>query len=264
MKIPTPDAVRNEKDDVPQSGKFSFRLANHIFSYESIKFNNTFPISPSVVARSILVALILVAVSLNLHFLPIDATTDVKWKTFKEKDGLFTMKYPSNWFPSNAVDEEYPSLLDMTFTYTGGGRSDVATLSIIADESVFTNVTDLMDSFGQSVGSEFDIVQPAECSKYTLKGEQACSIISTYKQTELPGNPRVQEMDILSIDEFGVQYILIYGATKNLFDDFLPVAEEMIKSFNSDNILSPDNESNLADDDIPELPPLSNSNSARL
>jgi hypothetical protein len=217
-----------------------------------------------VVARIIMVALILVAVGLNLHYLPIDATSEVKWKTFKEKDGLFTMKYPSNWFPSNTEDGEYPSLLDMTFSYTGGDRSDIATLSVIADESVFTNVSDLMDSFGESVSSEFDIVQPVECGKYTLKGEQACSIISTYKQTELPGNPTVKEMDVLSIDEFGVQYILIYGASKNLFDDFLPVAEEMIKSFNSDNILSPEDESNLAADDIPELPPLSNPNPERL
>jgi hypothetical protein len=209
-------------------------------------------------------ALILVVVSLNFLILPIDATTDVKWKTFKEKDGLFTMKYPSNWFPSNAGDEEYPSLLDMTFSYTAGDDSDVASVSVIADESVFTNVSDLMDGFAESVGSEFDIVQPAECSKYTIKGEQACSIISSYKETDLPGNPTVKEMDIVSIDEFGVQYILIYGATKNLFDDFLPVAEEMIKSFNSDNILSLDDESNLADDDIPELPPLSNSSSTRL
>jgi hypothetical protein len=209
-------------------------------------------------------ALILVAVSLNLHFLPIEATTDVKWKTFKEKDGLFTMKYPSNWFPSNAEDEEYPSLLDMTFSYTGGDDSDVASVSVIADESVFTNVSDLMDGFAESVGSEFDIVQPAECSEYKIKGERACSIISTYKETNLPGNPTVKEMDIVSIDEFGVQYILIYGATKNLFDDFLPVAEEMIASFNSGNILSPDDESNLASDNIPDLPPLSNSNSTRL
>ena len=98
-----------------------------------------------------------------------------------------------------------------------------------------------------------------ECTKYVIKGSEGCSIITTYKQTDLRGNPTVKEMDIVIIDEYGVQYTLIYGASKNLFDDFLPVAEEMIRSFNSGNILSTDDESALATDESPELPPLNES-----
>jgi hypothetical protein len=64
-------------------------------------------------------------------------------------------------------------------------------------------------------------------------------------------------MDIVAIDEYGVQYTFIYGASKNLFDDFLPVAEEMIKSFDSGNILLPDGEPELATEELPALPPLS-------
>ena len=52
---------------------------------------------------------------------------------------------------------------------------------------------------------------------------------------------------------------MVYGATKNLFDHFLPVAEEMIKSFNSGNILSSPDESTSETDDSPELPPLTES-----
>lgn len=53
--------------------------------------------------------------------------------------------------------------------------------------------------------------------------------------------------------------ILIYGATKNVYNDFLPVAEEMVKSLNSGNILSPDDESALATDNSSKLPPLTES-----
>jgi hypothetical protein len=180
----------------------------------------------------------------------------VKWKTFKEKDGLFTMKYPSNWFPSKSTDDEYSYLLDMYFTYSGGGRSDVAGVSILAYESVYTNISDSMDTFSESLGSKFKEIQPMECTKYVIKGLEACSIITSYKAKDLPGDPTIMEMDVAIIDEHGVQYMFIYGTTKNLFDDFLPVAEEMIKSFESGNILFPEDESDIADD-FPELPPLS-------
>jgi hypothetical protein len=187
------------------------------------------------------------------------ASDGVKWKTFEEKNGLFTMKYPSNWLPNKpANDDEYGnSLLEMDFIYSGGGRSDAASVSVIAVESIFTNVSDVVDSYSSALSSKFKLVQPTECVKYQVKGLEACSIITTYKQKDLPGDPTVKEMDLIMIDEYGVQYTMIYGATKNLFDDFLPVAEEMIGSFNSGNILLPDDESDFAADEIPELPPLS-------
>ncbi|HEY7757374.1 MAG TPA: hypothetical protein VIA08_04000 [Nitrososphaeraceae archaeon] len=181
----------------------------------------------------------------------------VKWKTFEEKTGLFTMKYPSNWMPSKSTNEEYPSLVGMDFIYAGGDRSDIASVSIIADESIFTNASDVVDTFTAALNSKFKLIQPMECTNYIIKGAQACSLITTYKETNLPGNPTVKEMDIVAIDEYGVQYTFIYGASKNLFDDFLPVAEEMIKSFDSGNILLPDGEPELATEELPALPPLS-------
>jgi hypothetical protein len=159
--------------------------------------------------------------------------------------------------PSKPADDEYSPLLAMDFIYTGSGRSDVASVSVIAVESIFTNVSDVMDTFSAALSSKFKLIQPMECTKYVVKGLEACSVITSYKQTDLPGNPTVKEMDVVLIDEYGVQYTLIYGASKNLFDDFLPVAEEMIGSFDSGNILFPEDESALATDESPELPPLS-------
>lgn len=202
----------------------------------------------------ILMTLILIVSGTQIY-----AGESVKWKTFKEKNGLFTMKYPSNWLPSKSATDEYAPLLAMDFVYSGGDSSDVASVSIVADESIFTNASDVIDIFSEALPSKFKVIQPMECMKYVIKGLEGCSIITTYKQTDLPGNPTVKEMDIVIIDEYGVQYTLIYGASKNLFDDFLPVAEEMIRSFNSGNILSTDEESALSPDELPELPPLNES-----
>jgi hypothetical protein len=183
------------------------------------------------------------------------AKEDVKWKTFKEKNGLFTMNYPSNWLPGKSPDDsENPSLINMNFVYSGGGRSDVASVSVIADESIYTNVSDLMDTLTAALTSKFKIVQPVECTKFVIKGTESCSIVTTYKETKLPGKPTVMEMDVVTIDRYGVQYTLIYGASKNLYDDFLPVAEEMIKSFNSGNILSPGDESASGIQDSSNVP----------
>jgi hypothetical protein len=56
----------------------------------------------------------------------------------------------------------------------------------------------------------------------------------------LPGRPIVNELDIATIDENGVQYVIYYMTTKELFESFLPVVEEMVGSFNlTGNLLNP-------------------------
>ena len=190
----------------------------------------------------------------------IAAIEDVKWKTFKEKNGLFTMDYPSNWIPGKSRDNpENPSPIDMYFVYSGSRGSNVASLSVTADESIYTNVPDYMDSLISTLPSKFKPVQPVECTKYMIKGVEACSFIVSYKNTDVPGKPTIMEMDVVIIDEFGVQYVMSYSASKNLYDDYLPVAEQMIKSFNSGNILSPDDsggQSSEGTSDSPQLPPV--------
>jgi len=206
----------------------------------------------------------MMTVILILPVIQIYAGEQVKWKTFKDKNDLFTIKYPSNWIPQK-IDEyegvEITSPINMNFIYSGGG-SKYASIGISADESIFTNTTDLIDSVYAVAESfsKYELVEPMECAKYMVKETQACSTILSYRNTELPGKPMVNELDIVTIDEDGVQYVIYYGATKNLFDDFLPVVEEMVKSFTvTGSILSSDDESTLGTDDSPELPPLTQS-----
>jgi hypothetical protein len=62
------------------------------------------------------------------------------------------------------------------------------------------------------------------------------------------------------IDDDGVEYIMEYKATKDVFDDFLPVVEEMVKSFDvTGDILSSGEEFTEGTDAPPELPPLTDS-----
>ena len=56
-------------------------------------------------------------------------------------------------------------------------------------------------------------------------------VIISYKNIDLPGKPEVNELDIVAIDEDGIQYVIYFGATKKIFDDFLPVVGEMVTSF---------------------------------
>ena len=192
------------------------------------------------------------------------AGDEVKWKTFKEKNGLYTIEYPSNWVPQK-MDEyegvEITSPINMNFIYVGSG-SQFASIGILADETIFTNATDLIDStyaVGQSF-PKYKVLEPMECAKYMITQTNACSTIISFKNTELPGKPMVNELDIVTIDEDGVQYLIYYTATKDLFDDFLPVVEEMVKSFSvTGDILSTGEESAEGANDSPDLPPLTES-----
>lgn len=174
----------------------------------------------------------------------IQASEKVVWKTFTEKNGLFTIKYPSNWIPKNIHDLEGVEVsfpISMFFHYWGGGYS-VAQISIIAEESLFTNATDSVDSLIATAKSspKYKLLEPIECEKYMINGISACSAITSNKNVELPGKPMVNNLDIVAIDEEGIEYGIGFMSTKDLYDHFLPVVEEMVGSFNvTGHILSP-------------------------
>lgn len=207
---------------------------------------------------------IVTTITLTFPVTQIFAADNIKWKTFNEKNGLFTIKYPSNWIPQK-VDEyegiKVTSPIAMSFIYSGHG-SPGALISIAADESIFTNATDLIDSIYAAAPGflKYKLLEPMECGKYMINGMNSCSTVLSYKNTVLPGKPMVNELDVVTIDKDGVQYIIGYTATKDLFDDFLPVAEEMIKSFNvTGSVLSSGGEPIQGSNDSPELPPLTQS-----
>jgi hypothetical protein len=68
------------------------------------------------------------------------------------------------------------------------------------------------------------IIEPVECSKYTLDGNQACSVIYSHAI--------FATLTIMS-EQGDHLYMFTYQTTKNSpsFDKYLPIAEHMINSF---------------------------------
>ena len=173
---------------------------------------------------------IFVVVGPNLNVIPIDATSQVQWKNFKEKNGLFTIKYPSNWSPYKYI-EDSSAPVNIYFAYRGVGSS-FAELVLSGEKSTHSNVTDLVNSFPIYLQSypRYKVIQEAQCGKYTINNLSACHMIVTYKNTDLEGQPLVYELVVGTLDK-GMEYILLYYVTEDLYDYFLPVAERMITSF---------------------------------
>lgn len=204
--------------------------------------------------------MVITIVIMSFPMTQIYAGEQVKWKTFNEKNGLFSIKYPSNWFPNKI---ETPELINMFFAYQGQGSS-FATLNLVGGDSIFTNVTDLLDSFSaqRQTFDKYQMVQPIECQKYMLNGKVACSHIESFKfeLPDFPTKPIVNQLTVGAIDEDGMEYTVIYTAPKKVFDDFLPVAEEMIKSLNvTGTTPSSAGDSIQGSDGSPQLPPITDS-----
>jgi hypothetical protein len=82
---------------------------------------NTLPIH--IMQRKILLSISLTVIAVAILILPLTPvyTVDkVKWKTFKEKNGLFTLKYPSDWSPTKPSEETYAPI-NLYFFHTIGG-----------------------------------------------------------------------------------------------------------------------------------------------
>ena len=189
----------------------------------------------------------------------------VKWKTFNEKNGIFTIQYPSNWSPlkvDNDEDEEYStSLINSAFVHQGKGTS-FAFINLYAEtESIFTNITDKIDSNSalKQNNQKYKVIQPIECGKYTINGIGACSLIEEFKLEieDNPVKPLVRQLTVAGLDDDGTEYLILYTASQKQFGDILPVAAQMIKSFDTTGAVSEDGEATAELGENPELPPLS-------
>lgn len=147
------------------------------------------------------------------------------------------------------------------YFYHSPGGSSFATLSLCANESLFSNVTDLIDSYTANYQNQpkYELIQPTECNKYVVKGINACGSIQSFKLTEIPTKPIINELSIGIIDEDGVEYGLFYRAPKAQSDKFLPVVEDMIRSFNVTGSVIDYKNGLTQESDDNQLPPLTQS-----
>jgi PsbP-like protein len=151
------------------------------------------------------------------------------YTNYKDPQERFSIEYPSGWHVKSATNRFETILADFFSVNNVEGNATDVNIGIIRNDPA-------IKSFGleQALNTIINngnnrIVEPVECSKYTLDGNQACSVIylkSSTFSTEL-GNPLLQIISGIG-DHI---YIFTYGTSKDNFDKSLPIAEHMIKSF---------------------------------
>lgn len=199
---------------------------------------------------------ITIVLCLVLSMEQIHAAENVGWKIFKDKNGLFTIKYPSNWSPSKYT-EDSSAPLNVLFSYSGRGGS-FAQLSLYGEESIYSNATEVVDSNYLYLQNEpnFKVLQETECGKYRINNMSACHVLITLKDVDNLGKPTIKNLVIGAIDGDGIEYNLDYYVTTNLYDIFLPVAQEMINSLNFTGVIPSSHNDQPTSNGLPELPPL--------
>ena len=186
-------------------------------------------------------------------------TGNVFWKIFKEKNDVFTIKYPSNWSYSK-YHEDSSEPINIYFYYQG--RNSLAELALFSEQSLFTNSSEMVESYPVYLQNHPDyyVLQPVKCGKYSIININACDIIVTYRDTRLENEPVVKHLIVGTLVKGGAEFIIEYFVTENLYEHYLPAAEEMIRSFNvTGNDESPHDKSVPDTEEPPEPSPLTKS-----
>lgn len=154
------------------------------------------------------------------------AAPAVTWKTFNEKNGLYSIQIPSNWYAEKVAEEDKGAPIDNIFRYTKG--DSWAYFDIMFDnDPLYTNGQDAIDADIASLSGQknFKVIQPTECEKYNLGGLKACSSVYTYLMDD-DNSPRTI-LDVVAFDPNGIMYSMAFVTSNDIWDKFLPVGEYM-------------------------------------
>lgn len=169
-------------------------------------------------------------------FQPGTESTKSDWKTFKDRDNLFTVQYPSKWTPSYTREADKLGPIDVVFTAPGYiADKNWAEIDLIQydSKSAFNSAQESLESEisnfqNDPMVTKFEIERPIECAMYTLNGIQACSYIYEIDSKD-GGHLAALAVDALLDD--GTEYESYYKADIKSFKKWLPIAEETLVSF---------------------------------
>jgi hypothetical protein len=152
----------------------------------------------------------------------------VTWNTFEEKDGLFSTQVPSNWNVSELSDDEKLAPIDYMLSYNDKGNS-FAWIELMMSEPLYSNASAALESYMSEYQQfdDFNLLEPIECNTYTLNGAPACSFLSS---RQLEGEQKRNVLNVVSITPNGIQTDVVFIASSNIFEPFLPVGEYIINS----------------------------------
>lgn len=174
----------------------------------------------------------------HLTYMPIilGSVEKVTWKTFRDSADRFTIQYPSKWEANNSTDPLGP--IDVEFWYHGDtstAPNTYAYVTLIAwpNFRYFTSTQGMLKNDQVTVESEaenYKLEQGAECSSYIINGVQGCSIIYSLSFPDQPYARNALVVDAVD-NTTGVQYSMGLIASEDVFEQFRPVFDHMVNSF---------------------------------
>ncbi|MPZ07883.1 MAG: hypothetical protein GEU26_15960 [Nitrososphaeraceae archaeon] len=185
----------------------------------------------------IIIAVASALASQQLTYIPIilGSAEKVTWKTFKDSAGLFSIQYPSKWEARNGTNPVAP--IDVEFWYYGDASNmpdtDAMVALVVSPNSEFLTTQDMIknDQLAiESSGVNFRLEQGTECNAYVINQVQGCSLISSLSFPEQKYGRNV--LIVSAVDNStDIQYSMILSASEDVFEQFKPVFDHMVNSF---------------------------------
>jgi len=152
----------------------------------------------------------------------------LKWNTFEEKDGIFSIQIPSNWKEEEIPDVYKLSPVDYIFRYDDQGNS-FAWIELMISGSTDADARSIADSYISYYQQfrDFNLLKSAECNTFTLNNIPACSILSSQ---QLEGEQRRNVLNVISVIPNGTQTDVVFITSSNIYEAFYPLGEYIIKS----------------------------------
>lgn len=151
---------------------------------------------------------------------PSSLAESTNFTNYKDPQGRFSIDYPSGWQVQSATNRFETRLAAFQAVSSVKNLTDV-NIALARNTGIAVKTLGL-EQVLRSIINYRQIIEPVECSKYTLDGNQACSVIGL--------GPIVAKLQIISAIGDHV-YIFTYDTFPDNFDKNLPIAEHMINSF---------------------------------
>ena len=159
--------------------------------------------------------------------------SQITWKTFQDRDNLFTAEYPSNWSPSGVDASMRAGPIDTIFYGPVADLNDVLSVELVqwGAPSVFRTANESLQAILDHIQSDptvnkFEIERPMQCTSL-FNGLESCNAIYEVHYPE-------EAFAVMVVDALapnGTEYGAWYLGSFDLFERHLPTAEKMIGSF---------------------------------
>lgn len=157
---------------------------------------------------------------------------EITWKTFADRDNLFTIQYPSNWVPNQRTGNDALGIIDFLVSYSDNQkRGALVNIVMTPPFSVFTDPRDLADvslASIQNTDPSFSVQRQVECGNLILNGLPACDYIGSFSSED---GSTLKMLQVSTVDSSGTEFSVQYLNTPELFDHFYSTVKYIIESF---------------------------------